>query len=456
MAKDKKTVFGCTECGATAARWSGKCDQCGAMNCITELNASERRLLQPQKPAVGGVARPSGLQIESLEDENNGTAVLPRFSSGLSELDRVLGGGVPAGGAILLGGAPGIGKSTLLAQCGAAASVATSVLYVTAEESVSQVRDRCQRLGLLKSSLQLAASNSCEEIIAQMVSGSYGLIIVDSIQVLLHEDIDGLPGSPSQVRGCAARLIEASKLTGCTVMLIGHVTKDGTLAGPRMLEHLVDTVLTFEGDRYQELRTLRTVKNRFGSTNEIGLFSMAEKGLEEVKDPGAIFIKQRHTEIPGSCIVPTIEGQRSLLIEVQALVNPTDFPQPMRRSSGLENNRVAMVTAVLSRRLHIPLGKCDVMVNATGGARIIEPGADLAIALAIVSAWRDIPVPADIAVLGEVGLGGELRPVPRYDVRAAEARKLGFSRLLGPGTGKGRGRVVVTTLQEAVSEIFGS
>ena len=239
------------------------------------------------------------------------------------------------------------------------------------------------------------------------------------------------------------------------IMIIGHVTKDGALAGPRLLEHLVDTVLSFEGDRYQDLRVLRSVKNRYGSTNELGLFRMGAAGLEAVADPSGIFIADRDPGVSGSCVVPAMDGNRCLLVEVQALVNPTDLPMPQRRVSGCDPNRVAMVLAVLSRRLHLPLGTCDVFVNATGGARLIEPAADLALALAVASAWREVPVPPDLAALGEVGLGGELRPAPRYDLRAAEARRLGFQRLLGPGQGSGRGRLVVKRLAEAIEVALG-
>jgi len=257
------------------------------------------------------------------------------------------------------------------------------------------------------------------------------------------------------VRGCAAHLVDAAKRAGVALVIVGHVTKDGTIAGPRLLEHLVDTVLSFEGDRYQDLRVLRAVKNRYGSTSELGLFRMGGTGLEEVADPTGIFLADRDPGVAGSCVCPTIEGNRCLLVEVQALVNPTDYPQPVRRVSGLDPNRVAMVLAVLSRRLRLPLGTADVFVNATGGAKVVEPAADLAIALAVASAWREIAVPADLVAVGEVGLGGELRPAPRYDLRATEARRLGFQRLLGPGAGAGRGRLVASRLGEAIDAALG-
>jgi DNA repair protein RadA/Sms len=265
----------------------------------------------------------------------------------------------------------------------------------------------------------------------------------------------------AQCRACAATLVEATKLSGSAghpataVVMVGHVTKDGGLAGPRLLEHLVDCVLSFEGDRYQDLRVLRAVKNRYGSTSELGLFRMGARGLEEVADPSGVFIAERDPGVPGSCVVPAMEGNRCLLVEVQALVNPTTAIQPARRVSGCDPNRVAMVLAVLSRRLRMPLGTCDVFVNVTGGAHLDEPAADLGIALAVASAWRELPVPADLVAIGEVGLGGELRPAPRYEQRASEARRLGFQRLLGPGAGTGRGRLVVVRLGEAVEAALG-
>jgi DNA repair protein RadA/Sms len=335
------------------------------------------------------------------------------------------------------------------------------VLYVTAEESTAQVRARLNRLGAggsnaeQQGSLKLAATGDARAVAGAVASGDYALVVVDSIQLLTLEGVEGEPGGVAQCRACAATLVEAAKRSHCALVIVGHVTKDGSLAGPRMLEHLVDTVLAFEGDRYADLRVLRAVKNRFGSTNELGLFRMGAGGLVEVPDPSGVFIADRDPEVPGSCVTPTLEGNRCLLVEVQALVNPTDYPQPVRKVSGLDSNRVAMVIAVLSRRLRMPLGTCDVYVNATGGARLSEPAADLAVALAIASAWRELAVPPDLVAIGEIGLGGELRPAPRYDVRAAEARRLGFQRLLGPGAGAGRGRLVASKLGQALELALG-
>lgn len=457
MAK-KTPAYACKDCGDTFARWAGRCPSCGAMNSIGEVTRGEAELLARSDQQVRAAA---ALASEPASGGNTKPQQAPRLLTGFAELDRVLGGGLPAGGVVLIGGEPGIGKSTLLAQVAGAVGRAQNALYVTAEEGVDQVRARLERLGVASAGLSLAASGDATAIAGAIRSGGHRLIVVDSIQLLSQEGVEGEAGGVSQCRACAATLVEAIKRASGdgkpapSLVIVGHVTKDGGLAGPRTLEHLVDTVLAFEGDRYQDLRVLRAVKNRYGSTNEIGLFRMGGAGLEEVADPTGWFIADRDPSVAGSCVVPTIEGNRCLLVEVQALVSKTDYPQPVRRVSGCDQNRVAMVLAVLSRRLRLPLGACDVFVNATGGARIAEPAADLAIALAIVSAWREVAVPADLVALGEVGLGGELRPAPRYDLRASEARRLGFQRLIGPGAGSGRGRLVTRNLAEAVTAALG-
>ena len=438
-------AFACRDCGDTFLKWAGRCPSCGAMNSIAEISAADAAVAA--KSAVQTKAAAS-LATESLDAVS--AVQVARLTTGMPELDRVLGGGLPQGAAILIGGEPGIGKSTLLAQVAGAVARTHTVLYATAEESTSQVRDRCRRLGVDGGGLRLVATGDALALAGAVASGEHKLVVVDSIQLLTREGVDGEPGGVSQIRACAATLVEAAKRSGTALVIVGHVTKDGTLAGPRLLEHLVDTVLAFEGERYADLRVLRAVKNRYGSTNEIGLFRMGGTGLVEVADPGGAFIADRDASVPGSCIVPTVEGNRCLLVEVQALVNQTEAPQPQRRVSGCDRDRVAMILAVLSRRLRLPLGQCDVFVNVTGGAHLAEPAADLAIALAVASAWREVAVPADLCAIGEVGLGGELRPGPRYDLRASEARRLGFKRLLGPGPGAGRGRLVATKLAEAV------
>ncbi|MDA3963672.1 MAG: DNA repair protein RadA [Planctomycetota bacterium] len=450
MAK-KKGSYGCTSCGATSARWAGRCTGCGAMNTMVELTRSEAELVETKRDLQRAAA---GLQTESLSDSDS--TPVDRMPSGLGECDRVLGGGLPAGAAIVIGGEPGIGKSTLLAQIGGSLARTEAVLYITAEEATAQVRARCKRLGVDGTRMRLAATSDGEAITGAIASGDHRLVIVDSIQLTALGSVDGIAGSISQVRACATAFVEAAKRSGTTLVMVGHVTKGGELAGPRLLEHLVDTVLSFEGDRYQDLRSLRAIKNRYGATQEIGLFTMGQQGLEEVQDPGGLFIAGREASVPGSCVVPALEGNRCLLVEVQALVNPTDYPQPQRRVAGCDPNRVAMVVAVLSRRLRMPLGNCDVFVNVTAGARITEPSADIGIALAIASAWRDLALPTDMVALGEIGLGGELRPASRYELRAAEARRLGFKRLLGPGAGEGRGRIKARTVAEAIEAVLGT
>ncbi len=446
----KSPTFACSACGSAVVRWAGRCPHCNAMNTIAQVSQAEAAMVAKGE---GQSAAAQALTLEGLDAAN--APDVPRLITGMAELDRVLGGGLAAGGVVLIGGEPGIGKSTLLAQVCGAVGRQGSVLYATAEESTQQVRARFARLDAASPGVQLAATGDALALAGVIRSGVHLLVVVDSIQLLSLAGIEGEAGGVSQCRACAATLVEAAKRAGTALLIVGHVTKDGGLAGPRLLEHLVDTVLSFEGDRYQDLRVLRAVKNRFGSTNEIGLFRMGGQGLEEVADPGGLYIKDRDAAVPGSCVVPVIEGNRCLLVEVQALVNPTEYPQPVRRVSGIDGNRVAMVLAVLSRRLRLPLGSADVFVNVTGGARIQEPAADLAVALAVASAWREVAVPPDLVAVGEVGLGGELRPITRYDLRAAEARRLGFQRLVGPGPGQGRGRLVVSSVAAAVEGVFG-
>lgn len=419
------------------------------MNSVVELRAGEGGLPpNAPRPAASGPA----LALHPLQGGEEDA--IARLDSGISEFDRVLGGGLPQGACALVGGEPGIGKSTLLAQATAGWAAQGRVCYVTAEESLAQVRARCLRLGVQAAAVDLSAATDADAIAQLLRSGSHIAVVVDSIQTVATESVDGAAGSVSQVRACAQMLAEAARAGGAGLVLVGQVTKDGNLAGPRLLEHLVDAVISFEGDRYQDLRTLRAVKNRYGSTNEIGLFRMGSKGLEEVADPGGWFIANRDHLQPGSCVIPALEGNRCLMLEVQALINPTEAPQPARRVSGCDANRVAMILAVLTRRLRMPLGSCDVFVNVTAGARIMEPAADLGIALALASAWRDEPLSPELVALGEVGLGGELRPAGRYELRAAEARRLGFKRLLGPGGGSGAGRLVVNRLDQALERAW--
>lgn len=444
----KEPAWGCSDCGAQLPKWSGRCPKCGAFNSIVQLSAAEAAIASG---AVSAGAAP--LVVEAAEAA--GAPDPARLATGIGEVDRVLGGGLPAGAAVLLGGEPGIGKSTLLAQIAGCIAGQAPVLYVTAEEGLNQVRARLRRVGALAPALSLAAGGDARQISARIATGEHRLVVVDSVQLLSLDGVDGEPGGVSQVRACAAELVASAKRAGVALVLVGHVTKDGSLAGPRLLEHIVDTVLAFEGDRYADLRVLRAVKNRHGATSEIGLLRMEAQGLIEVPDPTGVFIADRDPSVAGSCVIPAVEGNRCLLVEVQALVAPNEAANPARRVSGADPNRVAMVLAVLARRLRMPLGSHDVYVNVTGGARLSEPAADLAVALAVASAWREVPVPPDLVAVGEVGLGGELRPAPRYELRASEARRLGFQRLIGPGAGSGRGRVVVRTLGEAVDRALG-
>lgn len=447
MAK-KDPLWACNDCGAQLLKWAGRCPKCSAFNSVVQLTAAEAAI------ASGAVA-PGAMPLVIEAAEAAGAPDPPRLATGIGEVDRVLGGGLPAGAAVLLGGEPGIGKSTLLAQIAGAVAAQAPALYVTAEEGLTQVRARLRRVGALSPALALAAGGDARQISARIATGEHRLVVVDSVQLLSLDGVDGEPGGVSQVRACAAELVAAAKRAGVALVLVGHVTKDGTLAGPRLLEHIVDTVLAFEGDRYADLRVLRAVKNRYGATSEIGLLRMEAQGLIEVPDPSGVFIADRDPRVSGSCVVPSVEGNRCLLVEVQALVGPNETPTPARRVSGADSNRVAMVLAVLARRLRLPLGSRDVYVNVTGGAKLGEPAADLAVALAVASAWREVPVPPDLVAVGEVGLGGELRPAPRYELRATEARRLGFQRLIGPGAGSGRGRVVVSTLADAVQAALG-
>jgi DNA repair protein RadA/Sms len=425
------------------------------MNTVVEMTAAEAKMVAGTP--VAGPRRMSGMVTEALSSPDHPEAII--HPTGIVELDRVLGGGLPEGATVLVGGEPGIGKSTLLAQACSGLSRAepgAAVLYITAEESLTQVRARFRRLELPDAGLELAQCSQVEAIVVAISSGKYRAVVVDSVQMISRSETGAATaGSASECRVVTALLVEAAKQGRTALVLIGHVTKDGQLAGPRLLEHLVDTVLSFEGDRYQELRTLRAVKNRFGATNEMGIFAMSRLGLVEVPNPSALFIEGRDPDAAGSVVVPALEGSRCLLVEVQALIVPTEAPQPQRKVSGLDINRVAMVLAVLAKRLHLPVLRADVFVNVTGGARILEPAADLGIALAIASSLRDKPVPQDLVALGEVGLGGELRSAARYELRATEARRLGFQRLLGPGPGSGRGRIKTQSLAEALRAALG-
>ncbi|MGM3276259.1 DNA repair protein RadA [Ralstonia sp. 24A2] len=419
MAKSK-TVYTCTECGGTAPKWAGQCPHCQQWNTLVETVA---------QPASGAGARFQSLassatvrKLSEIDAED-----VPRFSSGIDEFDRVLGGGLVGGGVVLIGGDPGIGKSTLLLQALSNLSATRRVLYVSGEESGSQIALRAHRLGIESQNLALLAEIQLERIQATIETEKPEVVVIDSIQTLYSEALTSAPGSVAQVRECAAQLTRIAKRLDVTTILVGHVTKEGALAGPRVLEHIVDTVLYFEGDTHSAYRLVRAFKNRFGAVNELGVFAMTEKGLRGVANPSALFLSQHEQVVPGSCVLVTQEGTRPLLVEIQALVDTANVPNPRRLAVGLEQNRLAMLLAVLHRHAGIACFDQDVFLNAVGGVKITEPAADLAVLLAIHSSMRNKALPRGLVVFGEIGLAGEIRPTPRGQERLKEAAKLGFS-----------------------------
>ena len=422
MAK-ARLVYSCAECGGESPKWQGQCPHCGAWNTLVE-GAAETSA----KHRFAGVAKSSGLK--RLTDVSAREA--HRLATGIGELDRVLGGGLVAGQVVLIGGDPGIGKSTLLLQALAQMSASHQAVYVSGEESAEQVALRAQRLALDSGKLELLAEIQLERILATLQTAKPEIAVIDSIQTLYSENLSSAPGSVAQVRECVAHLARFAKGSGTVIVLVGHVTKEGALAGPRVVEHIVDTVLYFEGDTHQSFRLIRAFKNRFGAVNELGVFAMTDKGLRGVSNPSAIFLSQHASEVAGSCVLVTQEGTRPLLVEVQALVDAAHAPNPRRLTVGLEPNRLAMLLAVLHRHAGIACYDQDVFVNAVGGVRISEPAADLAVLLAIVSSLADKPLPRELAVFGEVGLAGEVRPAPRGQERLKEAAKLGFTRAIIP------------------------
>ena len=400
----------CSDCGATALQWLGACPSSGA--------AGVKRL---------SGAAPGAVSLHDVE-----TRELERLSTGVGELDRVLGGGLVAGQVVLIGGDPGIGKSTLLLQALASMGSSSKTLYISGEESAEQVAMRARRLGLDARAVHLIAEIQLERIVAALQAQRPEVAVVDSIQTLWSEALQSAPGSVAQVRECAAQLARHAKKSGVALFIIGHVTKEGAIAGPRVLEHIVDTVLYFEGDTHSSFRLVRAVKNRFGAVNELGVFAMTDKGLRAVSNPSALFLSHHEKNVAGSCVLATLEGTRPLLVEIQALVDSAHTPNPRRLSVGLEQNRLAMLLAVLNRHAGIATFEQDVFVNAVGGVRIGEPAADLAVTLAIVSSLTDKPIAAKTVVFGEIGLAGEVRPAPRGQDRLKEAAKLGFEKAIVP------------------------
>lgn len=464
MAKASKTrtAYVCNECGADYSKWQGQCAACGAWDSLSEIRlettsgaattsvASSRR--------SGWAGKVDGAKITALKDVAQSQTV--RVSTGIGEFDRVLGGGLVEGAVILIGGDPGIGKSTLLTQ--ALASMAGSLpgLYVTGEESLAQVAGRASRLGLPLDGLQALAETCVERILAEAIVARPRFIIADSIQTLWTETLSAAPGSVSQVRESAARLVRYAKETGTAVFLVGHVTKEGGIAGPRVLEHMVDAVLYFEGDSGSRFRVLRAFKNRFGAVNELGVFAMSDKGLREVPNPSAIFLSGGSTHQPGSCVMVTREGTRPLLVEVQALVDASPLSNPRRVAVGLEGNRLAMLLAVLHRHGGVMVGDQDVFVNVVGGIRVQETAADLPVLLAVLSSLRDMPLAEKTIAFGEVGLSGEIRPVPNGEERLKEAATHGFKRAIvshanAPKSGRIKGMevIAVARLAEALEQV---
>ncbi|BCL75745.1 DNA repair protein RadA [Jeongeupia sp. HS-3] len=431
MAKDK-SVFSCNACGALSPKWQGQCPGCGEWNTLVETIAEA-------KPSASGnrfAALAADGRVRQLADVD--AEEMPRTATGIAELDRVLGGGLVPGGVVLIGGDPGIGKSTLLLQALARMAQQHRVLYVSGEESAQQIALRAKRLDLADAPVALFAEIGLERILTMLDREKPQVVVIDSIQTMYTEQLTSAPGSVAQVRECAAQLTRFAKRHGTTILLVGHVTKEGALAGPRVLEHIVDAVLYFEGDTHSSFRLIRAIKNRFGAVNELGVFAMTDKGLKEVTNPSALFLSQHKEPVSGSCVLVTQEGSRPMLVEVQALVDDAHSPQPRRLAVGVEQNRLALLLAVLHRHAGIAAFDQDVFINAVGGVRISEPAADLAMLLAIVSSLKDRPLPHKLVVFGEVGLAGEVRPVQRGQERLREAAKLGFTHAIVPKANRPR------------------
>jgi DNA repair protein RadA/Sms len=439
------TLYVCAQCGGQTSKWQGQCPHCLAWNTLSEsIQEAKPRRFQALA-ASGQVVRLSAVQAIEM----------PRLATGLPEFDRVLGGGLVGGGVVLLGGDPGIGKSTLLLQALAEISARAKTLYVSGEESAAQIALRGNRLGL-KADIPLLTEIRLEAILGTLNAEQPQVAVIDSIQTVYTDQLQSAPGSVAQVRECAQELTRHAKQSGITILLVGHVTKEGTLAGPRVLEHIVDTVLYFEGDTSSSFRLVRAFKNRYGAVNELGVFAMTDKGLKGVANPSALFLNRDEREAPGSCVVVAQEGTRPLLVEIQALVDAAHAPNPRRLTVGLDGNRLAMLLAVLHRHGGVPCYDQDVFVNAVGGVKITEPAVDLAVAMAVVSSLRSKPIPHKLAVFGEVGLTGEIRPVQRGQERLKEAAKLGFTQALCPKANLPKGKIAgmevkgVSSLAEAL------
>ncbi len=454
MAK-AKTIYSCTECGASEPKWQGQCPSCMAWNTLVESVEESSTSTNRYANKFDGLTASSQLQkLSSIK-----AADIERTPTGISEFDRVLGGGLVEGGVVLIGGDPGIGKSTLLLQVLCHLGKSAQAIYVSGEESPQQIAMRAKRLGLDARQVELLAEINLEKILATLQTHKPNIAVIDSIQTVYSEVLQSAPGSVAQVRECSAQLTRLAKQLGITVILVGHVTKEGTLAGPRVLEHIVDTVLYFEGDQNSSFRLIRAFKNRFGAVNELGVFAMTEKGLREVANPSALFLSHHEGQVAGSCITVTMEGTRPLLIEIQALVDESHAPSPKRLATGLEQNRLAMLLAVLNRHAGIPCFDQDVFINAVGGVKIAEPAVDLAVILSIVSSFKNKPLESKLIVFGEVGLAGEVRPVQGGQVRLKEAAKLGFTKAIVPKANAPKTKiaglevVAVERLEQALNQL---
>jgi len=457
MAKER-TVYMCSACGYETPRWMGKCPGCGSWNTLEEQApaASAAAPVKANKQRGGTGAK--AMRLDEISEEN-----AARASTGIGELDRVLGGGVVEGSLMLVGGDPGVGKSTLLLQASEhLATAGARVLYISGEESARQIKMRARRLGVKSENLLILSENAMDAAEKRWEEIQPDYMIIDSIQTMYRPDMASAPGSVSQVRECASMLMRMAKTTGCAVFLVGHVTKEGAIAGPRILEHMVDVVLYFEGDRQHDHRILRAVKNRFGSVNELGLFEMRETGMSEVENPSEMLLSERAKNVPGSCVIPAIEGSRPMLVDVQALALQTAYGTPRRTTNGFDSGRLALLLAVLEKRAGVSLFNQDVYINVAGGLSLSEPAADLALCAAVASSVRDCCIPADWAVMGEVGLAGEIRAISQCERRLAECARLGFANAVIPRQNAKNIRKIdgmriygVETLAEAVSILIG-